>query len=47
MDGEESVSGKPRRKKETRKTKVKMVELCGGLTENVVSEEMEEKGGKS
>jgi hypothetical protein len=30
MDGEESVSGKPRGKKETLKTKVKMVGLCGG-----------------
>jgi hypothetical protein len=33
MDDErivKSVSGKPRRKKETRKTKVKMVGLCGG-----------------
>jgi hypothetical protein len=30
MDGEESVSGKPRRKKETQKTRVKMAGLCGG-----------------
>jgi hypothetical protein len=30
MDGEESVSGKPKRKKETWKTKVKMAGLCGG-----------------
>jgi hypothetical protein len=29
-NGEESVSGKARRKKETRKTKVKMAGLCGG-----------------
>jgi hypothetical protein len=30
MDGGESVFGKPRRKKEARKTKVKMAGLCGG-----------------
>jgi hypothetical protein len=29
LDGEESVSGKFRRKKEARKTKVKMAGLCG------------------
>jgi hypothetical protein len=33
--------------KETRKTEVKMVELCGGWPENIASEEMEEKGGGS
>jgi hypothetical protein len=30
MDDEESASGKPRRKKETQKTRVKMTGLCGG-----------------
>jgi hypothetical protein len=30
LDGEENVSGKFRRKKEARKTKVKMAGLCGG-----------------
>jgi hypothetical protein len=39
--------GKPRRKKETRKTKIKMDGLFGGRPENVGNEEMEEKGGRS
>jgi hypothetical protein len=42
-----TVFWKPRRKKVTRKTKVKMVALCGGCHENAVSEEMEENGGRS
>jgi hypothetical protein len=41
-DCEESVSGKPRGKKEARKTKVKMSGLCWGWPENIGSEEMEE-----
>jgi hypothetical protein len=49
MDGErmvKSVFGKPRRKKETRKAKVKMAGLCGGWPENIGSDEREEKGGR-
>jgi hypothetical protein len=43
-DGEERVPGKPWRKKETQKTKAKMVGLCGGWPESIGNEEMEEKG---
>jgi hypothetical protein len=42
-----SVSGKPRRKKKPRKTKAKMARFCGSSPENIGSEEMEEKGGRS
>jgi hypothetical protein len=41
------VFDKPRRKKKTRKTKVKMAGLCEGWPENIGNEEMEEKGGRS